>query len=75
MPELPDLQVFSQNLTKMLAGKKVSKVEIRNKKKIKIPVKKFQDTLEGQKVEQVYRDGKELNIEFSKGDILALHLM
>lgn len=75
MPELPDLQVFSRNLTKMLAGKTVDKVEIHNKKKIKIPLKKFNDALAGQKLKRVYRDGKELHFEFSAGDILALHLM
>ena len=74
MPELPDLQVFSHNLQKLVLGKKVQKVLVHSKK-IKVPAATFNDTLEGQQLKKVYRSGKELYFEFSKGDILALHMM
>lgn len=74
MPELPDLQAFSHNLQKLLAGKQVEKVRVQSKKAHSAE-KAMQDTLHGQKVSKVYRSGKELRIAFSKGDVLGLHLM
>jgi formamidopyrimidine-DNA glycosylase len=75
MPELPDLQVFSRNLTKHLGGKKVKSVTLSNAKKIKIPKVKFENTLVGKKVSRVKRVGKELHIVFTSGDVLSLHMM
>jgi len=75
MPELPDLQAFSRNLDKKLAGKTVKEVIIHNAKKLNVSEKELQAKLEKQKLAAVYRDGKELYIKFSEGDILALHLM
>lgn len=74
MPELPDLQVFSINLNKMLAGKTVKKVIIKNDKKLKNTVAEFKD-IEGKTVKKVYREGKELYFQFSDKTILAMHLM
>lgn len=74
MPELPDLQVFSRNLKKLIAGKNVKNVVIAAPKNVD-PGEKEISVLEKQSVKDVYRDGKELFIEFSKGDILALHMM
>jgi formamidopyrimidine-DNA glycosylase len=75
MPELPDLQAFSHNLDKKLAGKTLIQVNVVNAKKLNVSHKELKDTLEGQKLDKVYREGKELYFKFSKGDILALHLM
>jgi len=75
MPELPDLQAFSYNLDKKLAGKTLKQVNIVNAKKLNVAHQELKNTLEGQKLDQVYREGKELYIKFSKGDVLALHLM
>ena len=75
MPELPDLQVFSKNLTKKLKGKRLEKVKIPYTKKLKVPAKKFSTELEGAKVKSVERVGKELYFEFDNGHVLALHLM
>ena len=75
MPELPDLQVFSRNLRKKIMGKKVKKIAIPIKKKIKSPEAGFKKAIEGQKVKDVYREGKELHISFANGQVLGLHLM
>lgn len=75
MPELPDLQVFSRNLDKKLGGKTVKEVAVHQAKKLNVTQKELQDTLHGQKLSSVYRDGKELFLKFSKGDVLGLHLM
>lgn len=75
MPELPDLQVFSRNLSKMLKGKKVVKVNAPVTSKLNVPLAKLRKTIEGSSLTNVYREGKELHIAFSNKNILALHLM
>jgi formamidopyrimidine-DNA glycosylase len=75
MPELPDLQVFSRNLNKMLSGKTVNTIIVHKAPKLNVTPAVLQDTLQGQQLSSVYRDGKELYFKFSKGDVLALHLM
>jgi formamidopyrimidine-DNA glycosylase len=75
MPELPDLQVFSGNLTKTLKGKKLENIEFKVAQKLNVPEKKVQETLKGQTLTKVTRIGKELHFEFNNGHILGLHLM
>ncbi|MFD0792930.1 DNA-formamidopyrimidine glycosylase family protein [Mucilaginibacter litoreus] len=74
MPELPDLEVFSHNLNKKLSGKTVHQVTVHTSK-ANVSEKELQQTLHGQKLSAVYREGKELHFEFSKRDVLAMHLM
>jgi formamidopyrimidine-DNA glycosylase len=75
MPELPDLQVFSRNLSKALVGKKVEKIYAINKRKLKTPEAEFHVKIEGSVLTGVYRDGKELHFAFNNGNVLGLHLM
>jgi formamidopyrimidine-DNA glycosylase len=75
MPELPDLQVFSRNLTKKMVGKTIKKVSVPYPKKLNVLVKELQENLEGQKLTKIFRYGKELHFEFNNGNVLALHLM
>lgn len=74
MPELPDLQAFSHNLNNKLKGKTVKQV-VTHGGKLNVSADELNDTLQHQKVTAVYRDGKELHIQFSKGDALGLHMM
>jgi formamidopyrimidine-DNA glycosylase len=75
MPEMPDIEVFSRNLAKMYRGKKLVKIKIADKKNIEDSQKEVSKALEGQKLKDVYRSGKELRFSFSNGQILGLHLM
>lgn len=75
MPELPDLQVFSHNLTKALKGRTLEKVRVPQPKKLKVAVKELQAALEGQQLTAVKRSGKELHLLFANGHSLGLHLM
>src|SRR4029078_7496077 len=75
MPELPDIEVFSRNLKKMYGGKKLSKIKVVNNKNIKDSQKELSKALEGHKLKDVYRSGKEMRFSFSNGKILGLHLM
>lgn len=75
MPELPDIEVFSRNLKKMYGGKKITRIKVVNNKNIKDSQKELSKVLEGQKLKDVYRSGKEMRFLFSNGVILGLHLM
>lgn len=75
MPELPDIEVFSRNLNKMYGGKKLVKIKVVNNKNIKDSQKELSKALEGQKLKEVFRSGKEMRFLFSNGAILGLHLM
>lgn len=74
MPELPDLQVFSTNLTKAFAGRKIKSLKIVNTKALKDPAAKLKKAVEGRKLKKVYRSGKELRFDFVDA-IIGLHLM
>jgi formamidopyrimidine-DNA glycosylase len=73
MPELPDLQVFSHNLTKLFKEKKLETIKLSGK--ANVPERELQDTLEGLVLSKVIRAGKQLHFEFTKGHVLSMHLM
>ena len=75
MPEIPDIEVFSRTLKKLLAGKQITKVNVVNGKKLKDTAKELSQALGGKKILDVYRSGKELRIQFSKNVLLGIHLM
>src|SRR5687767_11694045 len=75
MPELPDLEVFSQNLSKRLCGKRVEKLHAIYKKKLKTEEKEFQQAITGAIVTSVRRDGKEIHFAFDNGNVLGVHMM
>lgn len=75
MPELPDLQVFSYNLNKELAGKTLKKIDVFKNAKVNVPEKDLKKSLEQQELSSVYREGKELRFAFQNKNILGLHLM
>jgi len=75
MPEIPDLEVFSMNLTKMLKGKVVKKLEVPYPKKLKTSLTTLRKQIEKQKLTSIYREGKQLRLAFSNKAILGWHLM
>lgn len=75
MPELPDLQAFSHNLTKKLKGKKLKEIVVTVGKKLNVAEKQLKETLEGHELEKIIRVGKELHVLFAGGHKLGLHLM
>jgi formamidopyrimidine-DNA glycosylase len=75
MPELPDLQVFSINLQKQLAGKKLESIKLVHKPASNVSQVKLKKALEKQSLKKVFREGKELRMEFSNGHLLGLHFM
>lgn len=75
MPELPDLQAFSRNLTRLLAGKKIRRVNPVNTRNLRSPAKKIKAGVEKTKITNVERVGKELYFRLTNKNVLALHLM
>lgn len=75
MPELPDLQVFSHNLTILLKGQKLKTVTVPVHNKLNVEVKELQKALEGQTLTAIKRVGKELHFTFHNSHVLGLHLM
>lgn len=75
MPELPDLEVFRENLNERLAGKKLTTVQVPYDKKLNVSGDQLRAVLSGQELKSLSRSGKELHLNFEKGDVLALHLM
>ena len=49
MPELPDLQVFSKNLTKIFVGKTLKKISVPNAKKLNVSASKLKSNLQKSK--------------------------
>lgn len=75
MPELPDLQVFSHNLSKKLVGKTLEKLHAINLKKLKPSEEEFNAAVAGAVILSVSREGKELYFTFDNSQVLAVHLM
>lgn len=75
MPELPDLQVFSRNLTRLLKGKTVDDVIVYEDKKLNISAATLKKRLRDRTLTQVSRYGKELHFTFDDDTVLSLHLM
>jgi len=75
MPEIPDLNIFSKNLSKQLIGKTLSKIHVIVPRRLKVPEMALKQALEGQTLLAINRTGKELHFMFQNGHILGLHLM
>jgi formamidopyrimidine-DNA glycosylase len=75
MPELPDLQVFSKNLKKILKGKKIEKAKLIKPHNCNVSETVLNRTLKQATIKDVERAGKELHFIIDNKNILAIHLM
>src|ERR1700676_3474405 len=75
MPELPDVAVFSKNLDKIFAGKKLLKVKVVNGERLSDTAQTLSKNLVGKQIKRIYRSGKEMRFEFGDGTLVGLHLM
>lgn len=75
MPELPDLQAFSKNLSKKLLHKKLKTITVENAKKITTSQAALRKALDGEKLESIDRVGKTLQFRFANDHVLGMHLM
>ncbi len=74
MPELPDLQVYSQNLKKRLLNKNIVSLNVFNTRKIDTP-SVFSEKLTGTSIQDIVREGKELYFLLANNNVFAVHLM
>lgn len=75
MPELPDLTVYAENLTKILKGKKVKSVELFKPQNSDADFNKLKESIIDQTIQGVNRVGKEIEFVFSNKTKLQVHLM
>ena len=75
MPELPDLEVFKENIYKRLSSKKLVDVNVYNFQKVTTPQGVFNEELKDRELISINRFGKELLFDFGEGKIVAAHLM
>lgn len=74
MPELPEVETVKRDLSKVLVGKKISRVEVRKKKIVRGDSRRFCRELAGKKIISVSRVGKLLIFRLSSGKFLLVHL-
>lgn len=75
MPELPDVEVFTRNLDKLFAGKKMERIKVVNGDKLQDSAAALSKALNGKTLEKIHRSGKEMRFHFSGDTLLGLHLM
>ncbi|MDC3403578.1 bifunctional DNA-formamidopyrimidine glycosylase/DNA-(apurinic or apyrimidinic site) lyase [Candidatus Pelagibacter sp.] len=74
MPELPEVEIVKQSLSKKIEQKRIKKVIIKNRNlRFKIPVK-FEKLLEQKKIKKVTRFSKYLILNFSDNSFCLIHL-
>ena len=74
MPELPEVETIRRQLDKLLAGKKISQVQVSLPKMVKLPLDKFKEIVIGAKINCVARRAKILIFELSGGWSILVHL-
>ena len=74
MPELPEVEIVKQSLSKKIQQKKIKKVIIKNRNlRFKIPLK-FEKLLQKKIIKKVTRFSKYLILNFSDGSFCLIHL-
>jgi len=74
MPELPDLEVFKDNIFNRLTSKRLVGLKVFNQR-ITTPESILMDELNGRELLSLSRHGKELLFDFADGKIISAHLM
>ena len=75
MPELPDLEVFKDNIYKKLTSKRLVDVKVYNHQKVTTSQNILTEQLKGRELTVINRFGKELLFDFATDRIMAVHLM
>lgn len=76
MPELPDLEVYAENLRPKVGGKTIARVEVQHPRVLGRAEKAdVMDRLKGTSIADVVRRGKTLGFMLGSGDRLDVHLM
>ena len=74
MPELPEVEIVKQSLSKKIEHKKIKKIIITNRNlRFKIPTK-FEELLKNKIIKKVTRFSKYLILNFSDSSFCLIHL-
>jgi formamidopyrimidine-DNA glycosylase len=75
MPELPEVELVTKSLDKLISGKKILAAELlRAKLAPATPPRQFAQTLKNSTINFVHRRGKHILIEFDNAQTLIVHL-
>jgi formamidopyrimidine-DNA glycosylase len=74
MPELPDLEIFKDNIFKKLTSKRLTGLKVYSQK-ITTPEVHLSTELTGTELTAITRHGKELFFDFADSKIISVHLM
>jgi len=74
MPELPEVETIKKDLAKLIVGRKVLGIETNSPKQVQPSLAAVQKTIVGTTVKKVQRRAKILQIFFSNGSIVIIHL-
>ena len=75
MPELPDLQVFSKNLMKGTAHRKIVSADVFSVSRINVDGETVRTKLLRTEITDIVRDGKELYFQMGNSVVFSVHLM
>jgi formamidopyrimidine-DNA glycosylase len=74
MPELPEVETIKNQLTRLIVGKKISRVDILLPKIVRLDKNKFKKIVVGAKINKLSRRAKILTIELNNGWSMLIHL-
>ena len=75
MPELPDLQIFSKNLTKRIAHREIVSADVYNGSRLNVNGETVRIKLHGTNITHIVRNGKELYFQLENNEVFSVHLM
>ena len=71
--ELPEATILSRQMTKEIAGKRISEIEVSNSKCLNMPFEQFQRTVVGKTVKSIESRGKWFFIKLDPDSVLLFH--
>ena len=74
MPELPEIYNLSRQMDQALVGIRITDVELRQKKCLNVPIKKFHSLLKGKTIGRVTSKGKWIFADIEPDAIFLLNL-
>lgn len=75
MPELPEMETYRQQLTRLIQNAPITGAEVTRPKSLNVEPERFIQKLTGNRIVHIDRRAKHLLFHLSSGDVLLLHLM
>ncbi|KQX67985.1 MULTISPECIES: Fpg/Nei family DNA glycosylase [unclassified Paenibacillus] len=75
MPELPEMETYRQQLTRLIQGSPITGAEVTRPKSLNVEPDSFIRTLTGNRIVRIDRRAKHLLFHLVSGEVLLLHLM